>query len=145
MTFKKDRDGRTMPSEMINELLKEAKLDVQGKIVKYGGDTRFLMDYQTFHQGVLLEAWQDHSEENYRLTYDAVLDMIVGLQKNIERLNNVECTMSLSLVVGGRSRLSGRGVVRFGSHSHTSRNRRISSSFNRTKEMVNHLGADRWD
>ena len=134
-----------MPSEMLKGLLNKAKIDVQGKIAKYGGDTQLSTDYKKFHQEIFLEVWQDRSEGDYRVTYDAVLDMIVGLQKNVERLNNVECVVSVSPVVGATSRPSGVGTVRFGRHPQTNRSGMVSSSSNETKETITYLGADRWE
>lgn len=117
LSITKDDDARAMDSGMIAILLRGALADVQSKITDlgmHGGETPLSAKYEYAYRELVLEAWQYMSEEEYWVTYNTVLDMITGLQQNLEtRLNNVECTIDLQPIIRGHLREAGAGVIRF--------------------------------
>ena len=131
-----------MSTMQISQLLQRASTDIEDKIARYGGGSPLLADYIYFAGDLVVEAWQFRSEEEHKVTYNAVFDMIMGLQDNIGRLDDAECGISLFLMVEGLPRAAGAGVLRFADGSSKfSLNGTTSSSSNATNETTASSGA----
>ena len=146
MAIIKEGDAKSMPSSSLFELLDRASMEVQHTIARRGGDTPTTGDYIYFYGLLAVEAWQYRSEQQYRVTYDTVSDMIVGLQQNLQRLGNAECSVNLSPMVDGRARPAGGGTINFiGPRSELSLNGIMSGFLNTTNQTATDLGVDQWD
>ena len=102
-----------MPAVLLSRLLPGAAADVQEEIAQIGGDTPLLEKYSYTYRELRLEAWQYLSEEEYKVTYNTVLDMINGLQQELVGLDNTECSIDLGPKIGGRVREAGGGRIAF--------------------------------
>ena len=142
LLIRKDHDGRTMSMMQISQLLQRASTDIEDKIAQYGGGGPLLGDYIYYAGDLVVEAWQFRSEVEYRVTYNVVLDMVTGLQNNIGRLDDVECGISLSPMIGKLPRAAGAGVLRFADGSAKFGSNGTNSGFsNAASQTTASLGA----
>ena len=146
MAIIKEQDAKSMPSSSLFQLLNRASMEVQHIITRRGGDTPIMGDYIYFYGLLVVEAWQYRSEQQYRVTYDAVLDMIVGLQQNLQRLGHAECSVNLSPMVDGRPRPAGGGAISYvGPRAELSLNGIMSGFLDTTNQTATDLEAEQWD
>ena len=138
MAIIKEQDASSIPSASLFQLLSRAGIEVHHIITRRGRDTPIVGDFIYFYESLVVEAWQYRSEQQYRVTYDTVLDMIAGLQQNLHILGNTECSVKLSPMVDGRPRLAGGGAI-------LSLNGTMSGFLNTTNQTAMDFGADQWD
>lgn len=120
-----------MPSAQLSQLLDEASVKIEDKIMQYGGEHPLLGDYVDFFGDLLIEAWQYRSVTGQRVTYNTIFDMIVGLKESLGRLDDVESNVYLFRMIEGRPRRAGAGLIRFvDSRAEFGSNRTTSSSSN---------------
>lgn len=112
MIIQKDGLRRKIPYTTISALLHNTYDDIKHQSQHYGGDTPLLESYRYTYQGLVLAVFQ-RVDPPYSTTYDTVRDMIIGLVKELELLDYVECTVDLRMVVGGRLYNVGFGILRY--------------------------------
>lgn len=113
MVIIREDDGKKMPLTMTSQLITQAGKDVRSKIRQHGADTALLEDYKFVHRDLQIRAWQYMSEEETKVTYTMVLDMITGLRDNLLRIALGECTMDLGKMIDGIAYEAGGGSLGF--------------------------------
>ncbi|KAL8830416.1 MAG: hypothetical protein Q9191_001445 [Dirinaria sp. TL-2023a] len=146
IVLSKQSDGRVMPFAETSRLLYEAGADIQRKVVQHGADTPLVDDYKYVHGKLYLEAWQDISEVETKVTYDMVRNMVRALESNLWQLDDVECDVALSRLVRGVAQPGGHGLIGFYDNTSTNgRNSTITSIINGSNGTARALGADSWE
>ena len=106
-------DSRRMPYAAVSQILEGANANVLSLIAQHGGDTPLLEAYSFVSGELCIQAWQYISESYYKVTYDTLFVMITGLEQNLMRLNDRECSVSLEPVIEGLPREAGNGLIGF--------------------------------
>lgn len=109
----REEDGRRMPLTMASQLITQAGKDIRSKIRQHGGNIPLLEDYEFIHRNLHLRAWQYMSEEETKVTYTMVSDMISGLRDNLLRIALGECSIDLGQMIEGESHEAGGGSLGF--------------------------------
>lgn len=113
MVITREEDGKRMPLTMSSQLLTQAGKDVRSKIRQHGGNTPLLEDYEFIHRELQIRAWQYMSEEETKVTYTMISDMITALRDNLMRIALGECSVDLGQMIEGQSHEAGGGSVGF--------------------------------
>ncbi|KAL8830188.1 MAG: hypothetical protein Q9191_001569 [Dirinaria sp. TL-2023a] len=116
-----------MPYAAVSQILESANADVLNLIAQHGGDTPLVEAYNFVRDELRIEAWQYVSETHYKVTYDTLFDMITGLERNLMRLNDRECSVALEPVIGGLPREAGNGLIGFVENSALSNGTSLNS------------------
>lgn len=125
-------DARRMPYTAVSQILQGANANALSLIAQHGGETPLLEAYSFVRGELCIEAWQYISEEHYKVTYDTLFDMITGLERNLARLNDRECSVALEPVIEGLPREAGNGVIGFVDKSAPTLSNQTLSSFLKT-------------
>lgn len=113
MVITREEDGKRMPLTMSSQLITQAGKDIRSKIRQHGGNTPLLEDYEFIHRDLHIRAWQYMSEEEIKVTYTMVSDMITALRDNLLRIALGECSVDLGQMIEGRSHEAGGGSLGF--------------------------------
>ena len=147
MWIQKDRPGWVMPAAKTLQLLRIAKRDIRYQIARYGGNIPLQHFFEITQGDLQIGVWDEGSAREHQLTYDIVADMITALEENLWRVDDVECLVELSLLIRGRPRRVGLGLLGFifepATKGLNSTTLNPSTASNETGMVP--LGADRWE
>ena len=145
MVISKEYDGRVMPFAVTSHLLHEAGADIQRKVIQHGADTPLVENYEYVYRNLRIEAWQYISEEESKVTYAMVRNMVIALENKLWQLDDVECDVALSRLVRGIAQPAGHGLIGFVDDPLTNGiNGTVTSFPNGSNGTVAGLGADQW-
>ncbi len=113
MVITREEDGKRMPLTMSSQLITRAGKHIRSKIRQHGGNTPLLEDYEFIHRDLHIRAWQYMSEEEIKVTYKMVSDMITALRDNLLRIALGECSVDLGQMTEGKSHEAGGGSLGF--------------------------------
>ena len=148
MTIQAGGKYRRMPEGLTSRLLDDAYQDVRHQAIHFGGDTPLEKVYEIRYQGLTLAAFNHGSprETTYKVTYSMVIDLIIGLRLNLERLNGVECFVDLFKVTNGRRYPAGIGVLGFSDETiaMVESNAMVAATSSNNTSLRTLLGATDW-
>ena len=113
MELQVEEDSKQMPYTAVSQVLEGANADILSLIAQHGGDTPLVETYSFTRAALHIQAWQYMSEEQYKVTYNALFDMVTALERNLARLSDRECSVAVEPVIGGLPREAGYGLISF--------------------------------